>query len=138
MVLDFFRTHLSLPRTIGLDLCDDPEGGIIGGDMHQMPFDSGRFRFLYCAGTLCYSYDMRRAISEFARVVTRPGYIFITDAADRTKGADPLGRSDVVTLDGMVGFFHEYPYRVIGQDRGRSCAPAAHSIWPSVAIELLP
>ncbi|HXI57322.1 MAG TPA: glycosyltransferase [Polyangia bacterium] len=136
--LAFFRKHLGLPRTIGLDLFDDPAGGIVGGDMHDMSFATGRFSLIYCAGTLCYSYNMRRAIAEFARVLRRPGFMILSDSADRLGGVDPLGRSDSGGIDGFVGFFHEYPYRIIGQDPGRSCTPAAVTRWPCLAIELLP
>jgi SAM-dependent methyltransferase len=136
--LGFFRKHLGLPRTIGLDLFDDPAGGIVGGDMHDMSFAKGRFSLIYCAGTLCYSYNMRRAIAEFARVLRRPGFMILSDSADRSGGVDPLGRSDSGGIEGFVGFFHEYPYRIIGQDPGRSCTPAAVTRWPCLAIELLP
>ena len=134
--LVFFRKHLRLPKTSGLDLFADPDAHIVAGDMHDMPFDSGRFKLVFCAGTLSYAYHSRKVISEIARVLQRPGYAFLMDAGDRHAGPDPLGRSDTVNITTAIGFFHEHRSTVLASDRGRSLAPHVYTNNPCLAIRL--
>jgi SAM-dependent methyltransferase len=116
----FFRKHLGLPRTIGLDLFTSEKEGIVGGDMHAMPFTSGRFRLIYCCATLAYGYDLRKVLSEMTRVATRPGYLILSDGCDRIRGCDPFGRSDVVSTAALLGCFYQHRYSVLFRDEGRS------------------
>ncbi|MEA2697749.1 MAG: hypothetical protein QOI66_2020 [Myxococcales bacterium] len=127
--LAFFRKQLDLPKTIG----HQADGGTT-----ETPFADGRFALIYCAGTLGYSPNMRRTIADFARVLRRPGFMVLSDAGDRVNGVDSLRRSDSGGIEGLVGLFLVYPYRIIGQDPGRSPTPAIVGGWPCLAIELLP
>jgi len=134
--VDFFRHVLGLRRTIGLDLFEYGGGRIVAGDMHRMPFASGRFRLVYCAGTLSYAYDVRRVIAEMARVTTRPGFVFLVDAAGRRAGPDALGRSDVMGIDTLIGLFHRNAFSVLARDAGRSLAPERYDNEPCLALRL--
>lgn len=134
--LVFFRKHLGLKNTVGLDLFADPDSAIVAADMHDMPFESGRFKLVFCAGTLSYAYNSRKVIGEIARVLDRPGYAFLMDAGDRRAGPDPLGRSDTVDITTAIGFFHEHPSRVLAKDPGKSLAPLVYTNNPCLAIEL--
>ncbi|MEA2499710.1 MAG: hypothetical protein QOH26_2115, partial [Actinomycetota bacterium] len=134
--IHFFRKHLGLPRTIGLDLFGSSDGSIISGDMHDMPFDRGRFKMIFCAGTLSYGYYSRKVIEEMARVAERPGYVFLMDAANRRAGPDALGRSDDINVDVLTGLFYRHPYNVLSRDRGRSLDPQRYAEEPCLALEL--
>lgn len=133
----FFRRHLGLPRTIGLDLFAYGRNEILAGDMHRMPFESDRFRLVYCAGTLSYSYDARRVIEEITRVARRPGFVFLVDAAGRKAGPDALGRSDVIGIDTLVGMFYRHTFQVLARDPGRSLAPEIYENEPCLALRLV-
>ena len=132
----FFRKTLGLPRTVGLDLFKYGRNEILAGDMHRMPFESNRFKLVYCAGTLSYAYDVRRVIEEMARVARRPAYLFLVDAAGRKAGPDALGRSDVIGIDTLVGMFHQHAFQVLARDPGRSLAPDAYENEPCLALRL--
>jgi hypothetical protein len=132
----FFRKRLGLSKSIGLDLFGTDDGAIVGGDMHDMPFQSGRFKLVFCAGTLSYAYYSRKVIEEIARVTTRPGYVFLMDAANRVEGPDPLGRSDNVNIDAMIGLFHNHKLQILARDRGKSLAPHMYTDNPCLAIQL--
>lgn len=134
--VDFFRTSLRLPRTIGLDLFEYGKDEILAGDMHDMPFAPGRFKLAYCAGTLSYSYNARKLINEIARVLARPGYVFIIDAAARIAGPDALGRSDALSVDTLLGMFHRFSFQVLAKDEGRTLAPDAYENEPCLALKL--
>jgi SAM-dependent methyltransferase len=134
--VDFFRKSLGLPRTVGLDLFEYGRNEILAGDMHDMPFKAGRFKLVYCAGTLSYSYNARKLIDEIARVLTRPGYVFLIDAAGRNAGPDALGRSDSMGVDTLLGMFHRYSFEVIAKDAGRTLAPENYENEPCLALKL--
>lgn len=134
----FFRKVLGLRRAIGLDLFPFGKDEIVGGDMHQMPFESNRFRVVFCAGTLSYSFNVRRVIDEMARVTKRPGYVFLVDAGGRHGGANALGRSDIPCAEAMIGLFYRNRFRVLAKDAGKSLAPELYENEPCVAIELEP
>lgn len=134
--MDFFRRHLRLPRTVGLDLFASDGGRILAGDMHRMPFESGRFKLVYVCNTLTYAYNARTVIREICRVASSPGYAMIVDSGTRISGPDPLGRSDLMSADALVRCFHPRPYRVIVRDRGKSLAPDWYSEQPCVLLEL--
>jgi SAM-dependent methyltransferase len=133
----FFRRRLGLPRTIGLDLFAYGRNEILAGDMHRMPFESNRFKLVYCAGTLSYSYNARRVIEEIARVARRPAFVFIVDAAGRKAGPDALGRSDVTGIDTLIGMFYRHAFQVLARDPGRSLAPDSYDNEPCLALRLL-
>jgi SAM-dependent methyltransferase len=135
--LRFFQRDLGLPKTVGLDLFDEPAGPITGGDMHRMPFEDGRFRLVFCAGALSYAWDVRLVVREMARVCRRPAYLFLMDSADRPAGPDPLGRIDLVNERVTLGLFAGMPVRVLCRDAGRSLNPTTHRQAPCVAVELL-
>jgi SAM-dependent methyltransferase len=132
----FFRRHLGLPRTFGLDLFPYGKDEILAGDMHDMPFDAGRFKLVYCAGTLSYAYNARKVLDEMARVLDRPGFLFLVDAAGRHAGPDALGRSDVAGVDVLVGMLHRHPFDVLVKDAGRSLAPEMYANEPCLAVRL--
>jgi SAM-dependent methyltransferase len=132
----FFRNHLGLPKTTGLDLFDSRADGIVGGDMHAMPFDAGRFRLVYCSGTLSYSYAIRTVFSETVRVLKRPGYLLFSDAGQRSNGVDALGRTDPVSADAIIGCFHEHRFDVLFRDDGMSPDLSRFQQWPSVGLKL--
>jgi len=134
--VDFFRKALGLPRTIGLDLFKYGRNEILAGDMHDMPFEAGRFKLVYCAGTLSYSYNARKLIDEIARVLTRPGYVFLIDAAGRNAGPDALGRSDCMEVDTLLGMFYRYSFEVVAMDSGRTLAPENYENEPCLALKL--
>lgn len=134
--LTFFRKHLGFPKTIGLDLFSDDEEGIVAGDMHDTNFTTGRFGLLFCAGTLAYSYDFRKVIAEFTRIVKRPGFICLMDAGDRVNGVDPLGRSDPMGLDSMINCFYKNNVVIHAKDYGRSPFPSSFKSWPCVLLEV--
>lgn len=134
--LDFLRKYLGLRNVTGLDLFGGDMGRIVGGDMHAMPFDSHRFRLVYSSGTLSYAYNVRRVVGEIARVSTRPGYVFLLDASDRPAGPDPLGRSDIVNVDTLIGLFCRHRFNVLARDRGKPLNPRTHRQNPCLAIEL--
>jgi SAM-dependent methyltransferase len=132
----FFRRHLGLPRTVGLDLFKYGKDEILAGDMHDMPFAPGRFKLVYCAGTLSYAYNARRVLDEIARVLQRPGFVFLIDAAGRHAGPDALGRSDVVNVDTLLGMFYPHAFDLIAKDAGRSLAPNMYVNEPCLALRL--
>jgi SAM-dependent methyltransferase len=132
----FFRKTLGLPKTIGLDLFPFGKDEIVAGDMHKMSFESDRFRLVYCAGTLSYSYNARRVIEEIARVMRRPGFVFIVDGAGRKAGPDALGRSDVVGIDTLLGMFYRHTFQVLAKDPGRSLTPESYENEPCLALRL--
>lgn len=130
----FFRKFLGLPRTVGLDLFDYGKDEILGGDMHHMPFEDDRFRLVFCAGTLSYAYSARRVLNEMARVLRRPGYLVLIDAAGRVRGPDALGRSDVTGIDTLIGMLYEHRFEVLAKDSGRSLAPDNYINEPCLAV----
>jgi hypothetical protein len=132
----FFRKSLGLPKTIGLDLFPSGDDEIIAGDMHHMPFAPGRFKLVFCAGTITYSYNVRRVVDEMARVTTRPGFVFLIDAGGRKVGTNAQGRSDIPTIDTMVGLFHRTRFSVLARDAGRSLAPQHYDNEPCCAVKL--
>ncbi len=133
--LEFFRRELGLKPT-GLDLFDAPRDGIVAGDMHHMNFASGRFKLVYCCSTLSYSYAIRNVISEIARVCARPGYVILSDAGNRVKGVDPLGRSDPMNTTSMLSCFHASKYNLLFADEGVPLVADFYHQWPSIGIEL--
>jgi len=134
--IHFFRQQLGLPRTIGLDLFDAPADGIESGDMHAMKYATGQFRLIYTCSTLSYSYDIRRAVSEILRVLKRPGYVIISDAAGRNRGVDAMGRTDPVSADSLVGCFFDAPFSVEFHDGGRTPYRDQVRHWPSVGLKI--
>jgi len=134
--LHFFRKHLGLERTIGIDLFESDGGRVIAGDMHDMPFASGRFKLVYVCNTLTYAYNARTAIREICRVIQSAGYAMVIDSGTRVQGPDPLGRSDLMCADSLVQCFHARPYRVLVRDQGKSLAPDWYLEQPCVFLEL--
>ena len=134
--LHFFRKHLGLYRTIGLDLFASDKGRILAGDMHDMPFESGRFKLVYVCNTLTYAYNARKVIREICRVTQSPGYAMLIDSGNRVNGPDPLGRSDLMSADVVVRCFHMRPYKTIVKDKGKSLAPEWYLEQPCVLLEL--
>lgn len=134
--LHFFRKHLGLNRTIGLDLFASDKGRILAGDMHDMPFESSRFRLVYVCNTLTYAYNARKVIREICRVTQSPGYAMIIDSGNRVYGPDPLGRSDLMSADALVRSFHMRSYKAIVKDAGKSLAPEWYLEQPCVLLEL--
>jgi SAM-dependent methyltransferase len=134
--LHFFRKHLGLKWTIGLDLFPSDKGRIIAGDMHQMPFESGRFKLVYVCNTLTYAYNARRVIREICRVTQSPGYAMVIDSGNRVRGPDALGRSDLMSADALVQCFYMRPYKALVKDRGKSLAPEWYLEQPCVLLEL--
>ena len=134
--LYFFEKFLDLPNTLGLDLFESYGGRIVSGDMHDMPFESDRFRIIYSCNTLSYSYNTRKVIDEMARVLKRPGYIFLIDSGERVPGPDPLGRSDVGDVDAVLRCFYKYRFRIVAKDAGRSLDPVRMKQQPCLALEL--
>jgi SAM-dependent methyltransferase len=132
----FFRKQLGLPKTTGLDLFKFGKDEILAGDMHDMPFETGRFKLIFCAGTLSYSYNVRKVVEEIGRVLKRPGFVFLIDAAGRKAGPDALGRSDVVGIDTLIGLFYRFPFEVLAKDPGRSLAPQYYENEPCLALKL--
>jgi SAM-dependent methyltransferase len=133
----FFRKHLKLPKTVGLDLLDDEPNGIVGGNMHDMPFDAGRFRLVYTNATLSYAYALRKVMAEIARVLARPGYAVLSDSTWRTRGVDPLGRSDPMGADAMIGCFHRERYEVLFRDDGPSPNLDFYQQWSQIGLKLV-
>lgn len=134
--LTFFRKQLGFPKTVGLDLFEDKEEGIVAGDMHSTEFSNGQFGLIFCAGTLAYSYDFRKVIKEFARILKRPGFLCLMDAGERVNGVDPLGRSDPMGLESMINCFYQHKLKVHAQDKGRTPFPSSFKWWPCVVLEL--
>jgi len=132
----FFRKSLGLRKTIGLDLFEFGNNQILAGDMHRMSFESDRFKLVYCAGTLSYSYNVRRVIDEIVRVSKRPGFVLLVDAAGRKTGPDALGRSDIVSVETLIGLFYRYSFHVLAKDAGRSLAPELYENEPCLALRL--
>jgi hypothetical protein len=132
----FFRKTLGLRKAVGLDLFPYGRDEIVAGDMHRMPFEPDRFRLVYCAGTLSYSYNVRRVVDEIARVAMRPAYVFLVDAGGRHGGPTALGRSDIPSVDAMVGLFHRHRFEVLARDAGRSLAPELYENEPCLALRL--
>lgn len=134
--LQFFRKHMGLTKTIGLDLFEDRNEGIFAGDMHDTEFESGRFKLIYCAGTLAYAYDLRKVAAEFARILARPGFLCLLESADRVRGVGPLGRSDPRSVEGLIGCFYRHKMIVHARDRGKTPVPNDFTQWPCVVLEL--
>lgn len=132
----FFRHHLGLKNTIGLDLFNEKDM-IFYGDMHDMPFEDNRFRLIFSAKTFPYAYNLRKVINELGRVLQRPGYIVNIDSAGRAQGPDPLGRTDTVDLETVLSMYYPFAHNIIAQDPGRSHNPEKRSCWPCYAIELI-
>ena len=134
----FFRRTLGLRKTLGLDLFPHGRDEIIAGDMHRMAFEDGRFKLVFCAGTLSYAYNVRRVIEEMARVTSRPGYVFLIDAGGRHEGPSALGRSDIPSVEAMIGLFHRHKFQVLARDQGRTLAPHLYENEPCLALRLDP
>jgi len=130
----FFRKHLGLPKTIGLDLCANDH--VVVGDMHKMPFENGRFKLIYVCNTLCYSYHARKAVDEIARVLQRPGYACIIDHGTYIEGASLIGRSDVMNANALVGMFYKNRYNLLAKDNGTPLVRYASLNQSSCALEL--
>lgn len=133
--IHFFRHHLGLPKTIGLDLFEAPKDGIEAGDMHEMSYASGRFRLVYACATLTYSYDIRKCIAAISRVLARPGYVIISDSAGRKNGVDVLGRTDWRSAEALAGSFYEGKMSIVFRDEGRPPS-RDNRAWPSVCVRL--
>ncbi len=133
--IKFFRNHLGLKNTVGLDLFNEKDL-IMYGDMHDMPFEDNRFKLIYSAKTFPYAYNLRKVINELGRVTQRPGYIVNIDSAGRATGPDPLGRTDTVNLETVLSMYYPFRHTIIAQDNGRSHNPEKRSCWPCYAIEL--
>jgi hypothetical protein len=133
--MHFFRNHLGLVKTIGLDLFDSKEDGIQAGDMHAMPFAAQRFKLIYVCATLTYSYDIRKCVSEMLRVLKRPGYVMISDSAGRKNGVDALGRTDWRSADAVVGSFYQAKLSVLFRDEGRP-PTRDNRTWPCVGLRI--
>jgi hypothetical protein len=132
----FFRKTLGLRKAVGLDLFPYGRDEIIAGDMHRMPFEAGRFRLVFCAGTLSYAYNVRRVVEEIARVSTRPAYVFLIDAGGRHEGPSALGRSDIPGVAAMIGLFYRHRFQVLARDEGRTLAPHLYESEPCLALRL--
>jgi len=130
----FFREHLGLPKTIGLDLCANDY--IVVGDMHAMPFENNRFKLVYVCNTLCYSYYVRKVADEISRVLKRTGYACIVDHGTYVEGASMIGRSDVMNADALVGLFYKQTFNVLAQDNGVPLASYKSKNQASCVLEL--
>jgi hypothetical protein len=135
--IHFFRKFLGLPNTVGLDLFASKKDRLEAGDMHAMHFESGRFKLVYSCGTMSYSYNIRKVASEIARVLKRPGYVIISDAACRVTGPDPHGRTDLRNADSLISCFYQHRLEVLFRDQGKSTIMQVAREWPSVGLRLL-
>lgn len=79
-----------------------------GGDYHRLPFGDGEFDGAYSMETLVHSYDPRRALAEFHRVL-RPGgrLVFSTTHPIRWAFADDPGPQGLTV---MQSYFDRTPY----------------------------
>jgi ubiquinone/menaquinone biosynthesis C-methylase UbiE len=101
-----------------------------------MKYADVRFRLIYTCSTLNYAYDIRRVVSEMLRVLKRPGYIILSDAASRQRGVDPMGRTDPMSADSFVGCFYDAKFSVLFHDDGRTPYTGQFRIWPSVGLRI--
>lgn len=136
--LDFFRRDLGFADVTGLDLFEDLKGGIVAGDMHAMPFADETFKLVYTCNTLCYSHNVRIVVNEIARVIARPGYVFIIDSGTLFEGPSALARTDLKNTETMRRLFSHNSFHVLARDEGRSLAPARYRNQPCLAVELFP
>lgn len=93
--IHYFRGHLGLGATIGLDLFSKDEELVRVGDMHEMPFEDSTFGLIYQRNTFDKSYDIRRVLQECVRVLRDGGVLISDDCYDYTYGVSPLGRTNI-------------------------------------------
>jgi hypothetical protein len=61
----------------------------------------------------------------------------LSDAGNRTYGLDPLGRTDVVSAEAMIGSFYQHKHNVFLRDDGITPDFGQYQQWPCVGIELV-
>jgi len=72
-------------------------------DMHQMSFNDNSFDLIYCSGTFHCSYNPKRLVKEFVRVIRNSGAIFITVPVKFKK--NKIYQFDVKSLGNLHNMF---------------------------------
>jgi hypothetical protein len=92
--IHFFRDILGFRRHVGLDLFSDDPGLVTAGDMHDMPCPERHFGLMFLKNVVDKSYDIRKLVSELARVAA-PGGVVIVDQICGYGFCTPVTRTDI-------------------------------------------
>lgn len=92
--IHYFRDVLGFRQHVGLDLFSDDPSLVVAGDMHDMPFENGRFAFVFLKNVVDKSYDVRKLVTELVRV-SAPGGIVIVDQICSYGYCTPVTRTDI-------------------------------------------
>jgi hypothetical protein len=93
--IQYFRDHLGLRGTIGLDLFTTDKDLVKVGDMHDMPFEDDTFGLVYQRNTFDKSYDIRGCLRECVRVLRDGGVLITDDCYAYTNGVSELSRTSI-------------------------------------------
>lgn len=93
--IHYFRDHLGLKGTIGLDLFTTDKALVKVGDMHDMPFEDDTFGLIYQRNTFDKSYDIRGCLRECVRVLRDGGVLVTDDCYAYTNGVSELSRTSI-------------------------------------------
>jgi SAM-dependent methyltransferase len=102
--IKYFRNAIGLQRHIGLDLFSDDPELVVAGDMHAMPFEKGRFHFVFSKNTVDKSYNVRQLVSEMLRI-TAPGGLIVIDQICGYGRCSPLNRTDIQRAKNLLALF---------------------------------
>ena len=102
--IHYFRDVLGFRQHIGLDLFSDNPGLVVAGDMHAMPFEDGRFGFMFLKNVVDKSYDVRKLVTELVRV-SAPGGIVIVDQICGYGYCTPVTRTDIQSAANLRALF---------------------------------
>jgi hypothetical protein len=101
----YFREIIGLRNHVGLDLFSDDPALVVAGDMHNMPFPSKRFHFIFLKNTADKSYNIRRLVEELLRVVEPRGLIVIDQICGYGGRCSPLNRTDIQRALNLLRLF---------------------------------
>ncbi len=97
-------------RVCGIDLYSECKD-IVVMDMHDMKFDNSSFDLLYSSHSLEHALNVRKAISEFVRVVRNGGSIVVEVPVNyEVRGADLV---DFGSLENLHDHFKPYLEKVL-------------------------
>jgi SAM-dependent methyltransferase len=102
--IHYFRDVLGFRGHIGLDLFSDDPSMVIAGDMHKMPFEDGRFGFVFLKNVVDKSYDVRKLVEELVRV-SAPGGVVIVDQICGYGYCTPVTRTDIQSAANLRALF---------------------------------
>jgi hypothetical protein len=101
----YFREVIGLRQHVGLDLFSDDPTLVVAGDMHDIPFPSKRFHFIFLKNTVDKSYNVRKLVEELLRVIEPQGLIVIDQICGYGGRCSPLSRTDIQRAHNLLRLF---------------------------------